>query len=212
MFDWDGVLADSLDVFTSVFVESCRQCHYDGFNEPGRLMGLFDGNMYETMGAMGLDRQRIGRILDRFRQNVASRIQEIRLFDGVAPALDAIARRHTVTIITSNVSAVPLEVLEREGIRCVAQVLGVDVDTSKIRKIRQVRSRYPDRPACYVGDTKGDMLEGREAGVLTVAVAWGWHGMEKLEEAKPDYRVASPEALAALLGCGSYVPSTGNNI
>jgi len=200
MFDWDGVLADSLDIFTTVFLQSCRQCGFHGLREPGQLMGLFDENLFQAMQKLGLGQEIIGQILVCFKRNMNTHVHEIKLFDGVAWALNTIARKHTVTIITSNISEIPLNVLAREGVKSVEQVLGAEIDTSKTRKIRQTISRYPDSQPFYVGDTKGDMLEGKEAGASTIAVTWGWHSMEKLDEGNPDYRVSSPRELAVLLG------------
>jgi phosphoglycolate phosphatase len=60
-------------------------------------------------------------------------------------------------------------------------------------------ARYPGLSAYYIGDTKGDMIEGRKAGAITVAALWGWHAVEKLEEGAPDHFVRSPEALLDLL-------------
>jgi phosphoglycolate phosphatase len=47
----------------------------------------------------------------------------------------------------------------------------------------------------YIGDTTGDILEAREAGVQTVAVTWGWHSREKLVAVHPDFLVDRPEEL-----------------
>ena len=60
-------------------------------------------------------------------------------------------------------------------------------------------SRYQDLPGYYVGDTKGDMIEGKKAGALTVAVTWGWHTREKLADASPDHMVHTPAELVTLL-------------
>ena len=60
-------------------------------------------------------------------------------------------------------------------------------------------SRNLDMPAFYVGDTKGDMIEGKQAGAVTVAVTWGWHSTEKLTEGSPDYMVHTPTELKNLL-------------
>ena len=51
----------------------------------------------------------------------------------------------------------------------------------------------------YVGDTKGDMIEGKQAGAVTVAVTWGWHTAENLAQASPDHLVNTLSALENLL-------------
>ena len=110
----------------------------------------------------------------------------IQVIDRAVALLDAIARYpHPVSL----------------------KVLGAETDTSKIRKIQKTMRRFPSLPAYYVGDTKGDMIEGRSAGAKTVAVSWGWHPEEKLREGRPDFMIRSLIELATLLGCSSHTKS-----
>ena len=47
MFDYDGVIVDSLAVFSSVFIAACQKNGYHGIDSRKRLIGLFDGNLFE---------------------------------------------------------------------------------------------------------------------------------------------------------------------
>ena len=78
-------------------------------------------------------------------------------------------------------------------------VLGAEKERSKAIKIGDTMARHINQPAYYVGDTSGDIIEGKRAGAMTVAVTWGWHDVEKLEEASPDFIVSSPAELTALM-------------
>ena len=50
----------------------------------------------------------------------------------------------------------------------------------------------------YVGDTTGDIKEGKQAGIKTVGVTWGWHSKEKMAAAGPNYLVDHPRELLQL--------------
>jgi len=50
----------------------------------------------------------------------------------------------------------------------------------------------------YIGDTTGDIKEGKEAGVKTVGVTWGWHSKALLAASRPDYLFDTPEDLLQL--------------
>jgi len=50
----------------------------------------------------------------------------------------------------------------------------------------------------YIGDTTGDIKEGKQAGVKTVGVTWGWHSKEKMAAAEPDYLFDNPQELLKL--------------
>jgi len=198
MFDYDGVLVDSLAVFTSVFIASCRQNGYHGIDSQERLLRLFDGNLFEGMAGLGLDHQAIGRILNTFQADIGGHLDKVKLFDGMAEAITGISRRNTIVIITSNVSHIVRQVFWEKGIDSFDAVMGAEKEKSKTRKIKQAMTRYRKRPAYYIGDTLGDIIEGRKAGALTVAVTWGWHDKEKLKNAQPDFLVSSAEELTEL--------------
>lgn len=57
--------------------------------------------------------------------------------------------------------------------------------------------------ACYVGDAPFDIQAGRAAGVVTLAVTWGFFTRPDLEAEEPDRVVATPEELVSVcLGRG----------
>lgn len=58
-------------------------------------------------------------------------------------------------------------------------------DPEGILKALTLFNVSPDR-AIMIGDTAVDVLAGRNAGVKTVGVTYGFHA-RKIEEAKPDY-------------------------
>jgi phosphoglycolate phosphatase-like HAD superfamily hydrolase len=53
--------------------------------------------------------------------------------------------------------------------------------------------------AVVVGDGTTDILAGRAAGAVTVAVLWGYRGREELVGAQPDHVVETVHDLRALL-------------
>jgi len=195
MFDYDGVIVDSLAEFLEGWTRACGACGFE-IRSPEEAIGLFDENVYLSMGRQGVDNATIDRILDLFK--ASSNFSSVELFPGMANALESIAVRNTVIIITSNLSIAARAVLERNNIRCVTDVIGAEHEKSKIKKIAAVTARFPELTPYYVGDTRGDLLEGREAGALTVGVTWGWHTAAKLREGQPDYLVDTPAELAAL--------------
>jgi phosphoglycolate phosphatase len=198
MCDYDGVIVDSLEVFSSVFMAACNQCGCHTIDSRGRLMNLFDGNLFEGMIDLGLDAHTIEWILAAFQAQIGAHLHKVKMFEGMAAALKIISRHNTVVIITSNLSPTVRQVLGRYGVDCVEDILGAEKEKSKVRKIRQTMERYSQRSAYYIGDTLGDIIEGRKAGASTVAVAWGWHDQEKLRRGSPDFMVTTLRELTKL--------------
>ena len=48
MFDYDGVIADSFDVFTASFLEACRKGTRCRIDSDAGLMELFDRNLFKS--------------------------------------------------------------------------------------------------------------------------------------------------------------------
>jgi phosphoglycolate phosphatase len=51
----------------------------------------------------------------------------------------------------------------------------------------------------FIGDSDIDVMTGRNAGMRTVAVKWGYQPIEKLEAVSPDYLAESPEDLTTYI-------------
>ena len=136
-------------------------------------------------------------------KELAPRLQslqkDIKVFNGVPELLAELAKKCKIFIVTSNLTEVVKSFLEARNITVFDEIIGADKETSKIKKIEQIKSRFPDGEFLYVGDTKGDMIEGKQAGVKTVAVTWGWHSVAKLQEGKPDYMASKPSEILSII-------------
>ena len=202
MFDYDGVIVDSFEQVCSDFLKACSAYGFaideEGFN------CLHDDNCYRAMKEQyGLSEKVIDAILQEYEE-ITKKKQDLRVFEGMHEAIKKIAEKHKVVVITSNISANVREVLYNNGITEFEDIVGAEKEKSKVKKIRRAMEMYPFDTAYYIGDTAGDMIEGREAGAKTIAVTWGWHSADRLKKADPDYVVNSPEELVALV-CGASV-------
>jgi phosphoglycolate phosphatase len=201
MFDYDGVIVDSQDVFATTFLAACHACGYVGISTHEQVIRLFDGNFFEALAQLGLSSDKIEEILgDAFDSELRKHIAKVKPFRGMPASLKALSRHNVLTVITSNAASMVRQIFKKENIDCFNEVTGAEIERSKSVKIQKTMSRYQDLPAFYVGDTKGDIIEGKQAGAVTVAVTWGWHSVEKLAEGIPDYMVHTPSELEDLLG------------
>ncbi|MDF2572941.1 MAG: putative phosphatase [Sporomusa sp.] len=198
MFDYDGVIVDSLQVFCLNYIAACQENGLSEIKTEKDVLALFEHNVYATLLERGVTAKTIDKILKSYERRQSDYLQELKLFDSMGNALNEISKRNKTFIITSNVSSATESVLQRYDIDCFQEVIGAEKEKSKIRKIEIVRARFKELPAFYVGDTKGDMIEGKAAGAITVGVTWGWHSSEKLREARADYIVQSPQELVSL--------------
>lgn len=196
VFDCDGVLADSLAPFEQAVRAACALVGYPRLLATRRdFLALFDVNFYAGLTAAGLPAACRGEFMAILRQELLRGAPGVRCFPGVAEMLAQLAAKATICIVTSNLAAVVHGILERHGIGVIAEVAGAEQGAGKVARIRAMCERHPHDIAFYVGDTAGDMVEGREAGARTVAVTWGWHDRQRLLARHPDHNVDRPEAL-----------------
>jgi phosphoglycolate phosphatase-like HAD superfamily hydrolase len=59
MFDYDGVIVDSQDVFATTFMAACHACGYTGIKSHEQVIRLFDGNFFEELAQLGLSSDKI---------------------------------------------------------------------------------------------------------------------------------------------------------
>lgn len=198
MFDFDGVILDTLELFERAFRTAARRSGYPRLDDHEAFLRLFDLNLYDGLDAAGVaaaDVQGLFAIMD---EEVAHQHTRCRIFPGMGDVLRELAARHPLYVISSNLGHVVEELLDRHGLDCFRGVLGGESEPSKVRKIHTVMGDHPGNHGWYVGDTVGDIHEGRTAGARPIAVTWGWHSAQRLAAAPFDAMVNTPVELRGL--------------
>ncbi|MFA5872230.1 MAG: HAD family hydrolase [Parcubacteria group bacterium] len=198
IFDFDGVIVDSYEIFKDAFVAACFENGYQQISTKKEFLNLFDGNLYESLEHTGISKEAIQKILKKFKENAHLEHNNLKFFEGIRETLAELAGENKLFVVSSNLSGIVQDLLRFHKIMFFEEVLGSDKGTSKVKKIESIRAKLPGYDFLYVGDTKGDMIEGRLGGVKTVAVTWGWHSREKLFEGNPDFIVNTPKELLNL--------------
>jgi phosphoglycolate phosphatase len=199
IFDFDGVIADSLGVFEVCTFAACREGGWPHVSTRADFLRLFETNMYDGLHVAGVDPEDIPRLMALLAPKLEAQAGQCELFPGMADVLARLSDAGRVAVVTSNLTPVVAGILDRHKVAGVGDVLGADRGTGKVDKIARLRQESPDARCYYVGDTAGDMVEGRQAGAITVAVSWGWHPVSALAATNPDFIVHTPQELLARL-------------
>ena len=199
LFDFDGVLIDSLEVYERAVTLCLEKIGKPIVKNRADFLNLFDENFYEAIVKRGID---LGEYMEASKEIVARiNYDEMAPFYNLVPVLDKLKKDNVLAVISSNESQAIYTVLTRHQFNgYFKEVLGSDFMFSKRGKIVHAMDRFQmERDSTfYIGDTAGDIKEAKMAGVRTVAVTWGWHSREKLEVARPDYLIDTPEELLHL--------------
>jgi phosphoglycolate phosphatase len=124
--------------------------------------------------------------------------RDVKPLPAVLPVLEGLCGNNSLVIISSNSAQAIRKILARLQYNgCFQDILGSEFHRSKKIKIDQAVAtfRISRDNTYYVGDTSGDIREGKAAGVKTIAVTWGWHSRDTLAAAQPDYLIDNPEEL-----------------
>ncbi|MBI3334161.1 HAD family hydrolase [Candidatus Pacearchaeota archaeon] len=198
LFDYDGTLVDSTELVHTAFNAAVAHYGFSHVLSKKEFMTLYDKNVYESIVELGLPRARLKNFFNEWRKPFLKQYRDVPLFPGMKEVIAKLAQKARLIIITSNSTSVIRTSLARLGIEEIQEVLGGEDQKSKVEKIISLKERYPHVAFYYIGDTKGDIIEGRRAGIKTVAVTWGVHNKKHLEEAHPDYLVNEPADLLTL--------------
>jgi phosphoglycolate phosphatase len=187
LFDFDGVLADSIWAYEKHLGEGLRLIGHDIMNGRADLLEMFRGNLFEYYDKKGVPPDDLAKCFKYLSDQ--KDFDEIALFSGIADVVRKIKKRADIAIVSSNHEDHIKKVLGFNGCEGLFEdVFGFVAGKSKVIKIKKAMRKFHARPSdtYYVVDTQGDIREGYEAGVKVIAVGWGWHPKEELMEMKPD--------------------------
>ena len=200
LFDFDGVIVDSLPVYERTVKTCLEQIGTPIVQTREDFLDLFEDNFYEGIVKKGVDLQEFMAASKDILNDIHYEDLEPHRF--LFPVLETLHRDHFLAIISSNTSGIIRKALEKYQIDGYFQdILGSDAAYSKQEKINLAMYLFgiAQDQIYYIGDTAGDVREARQAGVHPIAVTWGWHSRERIMAAYPDFIADSPAELLTFL-------------
>lgn len=193
IFDWDGTLADSIDLIASCLIDSFKALQYP---ELGREqaksiigLGLADALRILTPGYPESDREQLLVTYKKFFQERSN--QGITLFPGVPEFLFYLQNQGIKSAVATGKSRVGLDRdLSHTNVRhYLSATRTVDEcnpkpDPQMIDDIMKELG-YSRDETVMIGDTTFDLEMAENAGVDSLAIAGGAHPIEKLQTCKP---------------------------
>jgi phosphoglycolate phosphatase len=199
IFDYDGVIVDSLSIFMNSFITACHQQGYPQIASKEEFLRLFEGNMFEKMFDHGMKKETILKIVNTLKKELLLHQEEIEFFPNIQSVLQKLSEDHTLLISTSNETSLVETFLKKKNMDNLFQgIYGSDIEPSKVKKIQMVQREFNHASYTYIGDTVGDIKEAKIADINTVAVTWGWHKFNQLKKVHPNSFAHHPSDLLSL--------------
>ncbi len=184
IFDFDGVIADSLPIAFEVAKMSRASLTLDGYKNKFKT-NINSAKFTEPITQQGID----------FQAEFAKRMMDLELTPAKKNVLQSLSEMFDFHIISSTDTKTIQLFCESNNIhQYFGDILGVDVEPSKVKKFQYLFSRYNLDPKelIFITDTIGDIKEAREVGIgKIIAVADGYQDRAVLETAQPTHVIDS---------------------
>ncbi|MFN8381969.1 MAG: HAD family hydrolase [Anaerolineales bacterium] len=194
LFDFDGVLADTLDDLLQFGQEVCNELgvhHYvvkEDLNNLEVMSFATFGKQLEVPDAL------IEKFVQRCLEKVAEKESPPAMFAGLAEVVRELSTRHVLGIVTTNSTQnVKAFLAQHELEDCIRVIYGVDQPGTKAEKIVRAQEQFAveSEAVFMIGDAVSDILAAKQALVKSIAASWGHQNLDRLTKAKPDYIVHS---------------------
>lgn len=200
LFDYDGVLADTLDDLLRFGQAACNQLGVKHVATKDDLNRLEVMSFASYGQACKVPEHLIDEFVRICLNSFAEKISPPAIFTGLSDVVRHLSINHKLAIVTTNSSQNVNAFLIKHGLDdLIHAVYGVDSPGSKMQKISmaqdQLLKNKRQASVFMVGDALSDVLAARQASVFSVAVTWGHQSLENLLRGNPDYVIRSPHEL-----------------
>jgi phosphoglycolate phosphatase len=199
IFDFDGVIADSIDLIREIYNEIHKKYNLPYAKSNKDVTELFYKNVFVSLSKKGLSPVEICGFFMDMHTKTLQRSHKMKPFPGIIDEINELKKqKHKLCIISSNHIKVIKPFLKKYKIDNVFKIImGAEENASKVEKIKHVIKKIGARKGntYYIGDTVGDIVEGEHAGVKTAATCWGYHTKAALEKQKPNFLIEEVDEL-----------------
>ncbi len=203
VFDFDGTLANSLNVGIQLYNDIAERNHY-GKLTADNLEDFRKLSILERCNRLGVPLHKLPGLLVQVSRGLRQAMHSIEFNEGIPELLkDLRGRGLKIMILSSNDEGNIRTFLKRhsaekwvEDIHCSSSIFG------KARLLRALMKRNGLRPdqLVYVGDEHRDVEACKEVGVKVIAVRWGADADVRLRQAGPNHIVDHPAEIAECVG------------
>ncbi|WP_141433539.1 HAD-IIIA family hydrolase [Bacillus sp. 03113] len=201
IFDFDGTLVDSLEVFISAFNKLADKHHYNKIKveELDHLKSL---SIKERCVYLNFPLYKIPFISPELLSLYKQAIKDISFMDGIKEMLTQLhAAGYELAIISSNAEKNIQEFLLHNDIQHISTIMCSNKIFGKHRMITKFlkKKKLDSSQVIYVGDEERDVVASKKSGIKVIWVGWGYDSLEIAKKARPDFVVDQPNEIMSVL-------------
>lgn len=202
LFDYDGVLADTLDDLLKFSQEICNELgiqHQVVHEDISTLEAMSFANLGRQVG---VPESLVDEFVRRSLDKVANKKHPPRIFPDLADVVKKLSEKNILGIVTTNSAPnVKAFLIKHDLENCFSAIYGVDTPGTKAEKISQARSQFAaeNEAVFMIGDSLSDIRSAKEASALGIAVSWGHQSLSHMQRGNPDFVVHTPKELVEVI-------------
>lgn len=198
IFDFDGTIADSFEIFLKIFEEITGRQLTDE-----EITSLRGESLKSIIKYLQIRRWQIPRLVLKAKKLIAASRPAVKTFSGVPAMLVQLhSSGHPMFILSTNSSQSISEFLKKNRLEnCFAGIYGDIGLRSKASALKRIikKERLTQAECVYIGDEMRDIEAARKAGITSVGVTWGFNDSKAIALARPNFTAKTPGDLARYL-------------
>lgn len=130
-----------------------------------------------------------------------SQVPSARMYDGVKELLHSLYSKNiNMVVLSSDPSSKILPEAKNNGILGLFKEIYSEIHEKGPVLVDILKKHYfKPEETMYVGDTCGDVLAGKQAGVKTIGITWGFQHEDILKQSNPDFLIHDISKIEKLL-------------
>jgi len=196
IFDFDGTIADTLELHRQIYNELALKYHHDQISESD-IPNLQNLGMREFLKKVKIPLLHLPTLILEGQQ-LAKKYPISLPIPGIIPVIQSLSESYTLGIVTSNTKAYCQAFLARHQLEKYFSFVQAERDLfGKDHKLKKVIREHDLQieKTVYIGDEVRDIDAARKVPLQNIGVGWGFNSAEALEKAHADTIFADPREL-----------------
>ena len=201
LFDFDGTIADSLQLGLKIANNLAPQFGYRSFTEED-IEHFRSLTWHKIAREMQIPFYKIPKIVTIAFKEYKRLISELEPCAGIVEMLYELALKEiSMALLSSNtVENVHLFLTNHQ----IDSFLWIEGTSGILNKAKDIKKRLkkhqiPSNAVIYIGDEVRDIEAAHKCGLKSIAATWGFHTADFLESYQPDYLVNEPREIEEIV-------------
>lgn len=200
VFDFDGTIADSRNVFIALYNELAIKHGY-GQITAMNLQQLRGMSIAQRCKLLKVPMYKVPFLASTVIKQFGDSVPMLQFNEGMKELLQSLGENNVQTaVLSSNSQKNIQQFFDINGIRindifCSRSIFGKHILINKFLKQKNLKPS----DILYIGDELRDVIACKKSGVSMAWVSWGYDSIESLENNKPDYVIHNPVEILSLV-------------